>query len=120
MIHIWFLEDAWNHGKLPEHAKKLEISTSALMRGFSSNLCRIECICDNLNSTNNPQKSEFQDKGREDTDKVEENISENSASNKTAVDIRIRNIPIKRGRHANMRRIFLRGGKNSEKRGEKE
>ena len=44
MIHKWFLEDAWNHEKLPKHARRLKIFTSALMRGFSPNLYHIECM----------------------------------------------------------------------------
>ena len=40
------------------------------------------------------------------TDKVEENIPENSASDKTTVEIRTRNVPIKRGRQANIRGDF--------------
>ena len=43
-----------------------------------------------MNSTNNPQKSEFQDKGGEETDKIKENIPETLAGNKTAVMIRVR------------------------------
>ena len=45
-----------------------------------------------------PQKSEFEDKRREEIDEVEENIPENSAGNRTTVEIRTRNVPIKRGR----------------------
>jgi len=42
-----------------------------------------------LNSTNNPQKSEFQDKGGEETDKIKENIPETLAGNRTVVVIRV-------------------------------
>ena len=54
-----------------------------------------------MNSTNNPQKSDFQDKGGEETNKVKENIPENLTGNKTAVEIRVRNVTIKGGREAN-------------------
>ena len=53
---------------------------------------------DNLNSTNTPQKSEFQDKGGEKIDKVKENILESLVGNMTSVEIRTRDMPIKRGR----------------------
>ena len=43
-----------------------------------------------MNSTNNPQKSEFQDKGGEETDKIKENIPETLAGNRTVVVIRAR------------------------------
>ena len=46
---------------------------------------------------------------------MEENIPKNSASNKIAIEIRIRNVSIKRGRQENIGRD-LGGGKNSEKR----
>ena len=75
----------------------LKIFASALMMRFLPNLCNIECIWDNLNGTNNPQKSKFQDKGGEETKKVKENISENLAGNKTAVEIRAKNVIIKWG-----------------------
>ena len=39
---------------------------------FLLHLCHIKCKWDNLNSTNNPQKSEFQDKEGEESDKVKE------------------------------------------------
>ena len=67
------------------------------MMRFLPNLCSIECIWDNLNSTNNPQKSKFQDKGGEETKKVKENISENLAGNKTVVEITAKNVIIKGG-----------------------
>ena len=51
-----------------------------------------------MNSTNNPQKSKFQDKGGEEINKIKENIFENLAGNKTAVKIRARNGTIKEGR----------------------
>ena len=54
-----------------------------------------------MNSTNNPQKSDFQDKGGEETNKVKENIPKNLTGNKTAVEIRVRNVTIKGGREAN-------------------
>ena len=50
-----------------------------------------------MNNTNNPQKSEFQDKGGEESDKVEENIPEALAGNKTVVVIRTRIEAIKGG-----------------------
>ena len=50
-----------------------------------------------MNSTNNPQKSKFQDKGGEETKKVKENISENLAGNKTVVEITAKNVIIKGG-----------------------
>ena len=50
-----------------------------------------------MNSTNNPQKSEFQDKGGEETDKIKENIPETLAGNRTVVVIRARIEAIKRG-----------------------
>ena len=40
------------------------------------------------------QKSKFQDKGREETDKGEENIPKNSAGDGIAIEIRTRNVPI--------------------------
>ena len=43
-----------------------------------------------MNSTNNPQELEFQDKGGEETDKVKENVLETLAGNKIAVVIRVR------------------------------
>ena len=113
MIHIWFLEDVWNHGKLSEHTRRLKIFTSALMRGFSPNFCRIECIWDNLNNTNTPQKSKFQEKGKEETDKVKKNILKNLAGNRIAVKISTRNVPIKRGREANVRGSFWEGKKGA-------
>lgn len=50
-------------------------------------------VWDNLNNTNTP-KSQIQDKGGKETDKGEENISKNAPSNKIAVGIRARNVPI--------------------------
>ena len=41
-----------------------------------------------MNSTNNPQKSKFQDKGGEKSDKVEKNIPDALAGNRTTVMIR--------------------------------
>ena len=43
-----------------------------------------------MNSTNSPLKSEFQDKGEEESDKVRKNIPETLAANRTAVVIRAR------------------------------
>ena len=43
-----------------------------------------------MNSTNSPLKSEFQDKGGEESDEVRKNISETLAANRTAVVIRAR------------------------------
>ena len=40
------------------------------------------------------QKSKFHDKGREETDKGEENITENLVGNRTIVEIKTRNVPI--------------------------
>ena len=106
MIHVWILGDAWNHRKLPKHARRLKIFVSALMMGFLPKLCHIECKWDSLNSTNNPQKSKFQDKGGEEINKVKENIFENLAGNKTAVKIRVRNGTIKEGRETKERGIL--------------
>ena len=50
-----------------------------------------------MNITNNPQKSEFQDKGEEEFDKVKENIPETLVGNRTAVMIRVR-IEVIKGR----------------------
>ena len=50
-----------------------------------------------MNSTNNTQKSEFQDKGGGETDKVKENILETLAGIKTVVVIRARIETIKGG-----------------------
>ena len=67
-----------------------------------------------MNGTNNPQKSKFQDKGGEETKKVKENISENLAGNKTAVEIRAKNVIIKWGvggggeREENEREIWVK------------
>ena len=52
-------------------------------------LCHIKCKGDSLNSSSNPQKSEFQDKGEEEFDKVEKNIPEVLVSNKTAIMIEV-------------------------------
>ena len=41
-----------------------------------------------------PKKSKFQDKGREETNKGEENILENQVGDRIAVEIRTRNVPI--------------------------
>ena len=43
------------------------------------------------------QKSKFHDKGREETDKGEENIPENLVGNRTTVEIKTRNVPIQGG-----------------------
>ena len=40
------------------------------------------------------QKSKFHDKGREETDKGEENIPKNLVGNRTTVEIKTRNVPI--------------------------
>ena len=45
---------------------------------------------DNLNSSSNPQKSEFQNKGEEKSDRVKKNILEVLMSNGIAVVIRVR------------------------------
>ena len=50
-----------------------------------------------MNNTNNPQKSEFQDKGGEESYKVEKNIPEALAGNKIAVVIKARIETIKGG-----------------------
>ena len=65
-----------------------------------------------MNSTNNPQKSEFQDKGGEESDKIEKNILEALAGNRTVVVIKVRNEAIKGGGEVKER--------GSEKKGEKE
>ena len=65
--------------------------------GLLPHLCYIKYRWDSLNSTNNPQKSEFQDKGGEESNKVEENIPEALAGNKTAVVIRTKIEVIKGG-----------------------
>ena len=75
-------------------------------------LCRIKYKWDSLNSTNNSQKSEFQDKGGEESDKIEKNIPEALAGNRTAVVIKVRNEAIKGGGEVKER--------GSEKKGEKE
>ena len=59
-----------------------------------------------MNSTNNPQKSKFQDKGGEEIHKVKENIFENLPGNKTAVKIRAMNDTIKEGRETKERGDF--------------
>ena len=46
-----------------------------------------------MNSTNNPQKSKFQDKGGEESDKVEKNILDALAGNRTIVVIRDKRKP---------------------------
>ena len=53
-------------------------------------LYHINCIGDSLNSSSNLQKSEFQDKGEKESDKVEKNIPEILVSNRTAILIRAR------------------------------
>ena len=58
--------------------------------GLLPHLCLIKYRWDSLNNTNNPQKSEFQDKGGEESDKVEENIPKALADNRIAVVIRTR------------------------------
>ena len=40
------------------------------------------------------QKSKFHDKGNEETDKGEENISENLVGNRITIEIKTRNVPI--------------------------
>ena len=60
------------------------------MMGFLPNFCHIKYKQDSLNSTNNPQKSEFEDKGGEESNKVKKNISKILAGNRTAVVIRAR------------------------------
>ena len=88
------------------------------MMGFLPNLYRIKCIWDSLNSTNNPQKSEFQEKGGEETNNVKENIPENLGGNKIVVEIRAKNVIIKEGRKANERGIWV--GKKKKKNNLKE
>ena len=58
--------------------------------GFLPYLYHIKYKGDNLNNKNNLQKSEFQDKGREESDKVERNIPDALAYNRIAVMIRVR------------------------------
>ena len=53
-----------------------------------------------LEQFNTPKKSKFQDKAREGTNKVKKNIFDCVAGNRTTVDIRARDVPIKRGREA--------------------
>ena len=65
--------------------------------GLLPHLYRIKYKWDSINSTNNPQKSEFQDKGGEESDKVEENIPKALADNRTIVVIRTRIEAIKGG-----------------------
>ena len=65
------------------------------MMGFLPNLYCIKYKKGSLNSTNNPQKLEFQDKGGEETDKVKENIPETLADNRTVVVIKARTKAIK-------------------------
>ena len=60
---------------------------------------------------------EFLDKRREETNKVKENIPKNLAGNMTAVEIRTRNVPIKRGRQVNVRGS-LRGEKGEGRKSE--
>ena len=43
VIIVWPPEDVGNHGKLLECTRRVKIFTSALMKGFLSNLCCIEC-----------------------------------------------------------------------------
>ena len=88
VVHMWLLEDSWNHEKVQEHGKRLKNFTSALMMRFLPHLCHIKCKWDNLNSSSNPQKSEFQNKGEEESDKVEKNILEALVGNRTAMVIR--------------------------------
>ena len=79
-----------------------------------------------MNGTNNPQKSKFQDKGGEETKKVKENISENLAGNKTAVEIRAKNVIIKWGvggggkREENEREIWVKKKNKKQKQKQKE
>ena len=76
-----------------------------------------------MNGTNNPQKSKFQDKGGEETKKVKENISENLAGNKTAVEIRAKNVIIKwgvGGREENEREIWVKKKNKKQKQKQKE
>ena len=49
---------------------------------FLPHPCHIKCKLDSLNSGSNSQKSEFQDKGGEESDKVEKNIPEALVGNK--------------------------------------
>ena len=58
--------------------------------GFLPYLCHVKYKGNSLNSKNNAQKSEFQDKGREESDKVERNIPNALAYNGTTVMIRAR------------------------------
>ena len=67
------------------------------MMGLLPHLYRIKYKWDSINSTNNPQKSEFQDKGGEESDKVEENFHEALAGNRTAIVIRTKIDAIKGG-----------------------
>ena len=61
------------------------------------------------------QKSKFQDKGREETDKGEENIPKKLAGDKTAIEIRTREYTYIKGKIGKYEGEAL-GGKNSEKR----
>ena len=60
-----------------------------------------------MNGNNNPQKSKFQDKGEEESDKVEKNIHEVLISNWTTLVIKARIEPIKGGGE-----VKYGGGKN--------
>ena len=64
-----------------------------------------------MNSTNTPQKLEFQDKRGEETDKVKKNILENLVRNKIAIQIRARNVAINGGRQANGKGASFEGEK---------
>lgn len=64
---------------------------------------------DNPNSSSNPQKLEFQDKGEEESDKVEKNILAVLVSSRTAVTIRVKIEAIKGGgevKKKGIRKIF--------------
>ena len=59
--------------------------------GLPPNLC---CIMRQFEQYKHLQKSKFQDKGGEETDKGEENILENSDGDRTIVEIRMKDISI--------------------------
>ena len=95
------------------------------MMGFLPNLYCIKYKKGSLNSTNNPQKLEFQDKGREETDKVKENIPETLADNRTVVVIKARTKAIKgereaKGKGSRRRRKRIHSRKNYLRKGDRD
>ena len=51
-----------------------------------------------------PQKSDLQDKTGKETDKVKKNISDSAVGNRTTIEIRARDVPIKRKKEVGKRK----------------